>query len=342
MKLLKTHKIALALLVGAVSLQSCSDDDDTTVEPGIIVEEVALPEVITITNSPDLFPEGIDFNTTTNEFLVGSILGQGVGTIDSETGDYTQFITDENLVNVAGIFTDEERDRLIVASGDLTNGGSYVGIYNLTSGELIQGVELASEASFANDVAVDDEGNIYVTDSFSPFVYIIEEIDGAYVESVFVDGGESFTATDDERPGFGLNGIVYVDGYLIVNVLNRGTLFKIPVENPESFTQIDAPEFFGGDGLEVDAEGNLVIVENGFSTQAQGSGAYTLVSDDDFDSVTIGSVFQIERESFPTTAALASDGNIYVLNAYLTNSPILAEEGTVAPGQETFSILRAE
>ena len=164
MKLLKTHKIALALLVGAVSLQSCSDDDDTTVDPDILLEEstpevsvpedseteeeeteVLAPEVLAepegaiVISESDLFPEGIDFNTNTGEFLVGSIGRGEVGTVNPETGEYLPFTNDENLVNVAGVFTDEVNNRLLAVSGDLVNGNlAYLGIYDLTATPVVK------------------------------------------------------------------------------------------------------------------------------------------------------------------------------------------------------------
>ena len=338
MKISNTNKFLLSLLVGAASLQSCSSDDDSN---NTTVQELNLPETITI-NEAGLFPEGIDFNNNTNEFLVSSFELGSVGTINAETGEYTAFVQDENFVNVAGIFTDEVRNRLLVVSGDVANGNlAYLGIYNLETGAPItDGIFLNNlldedSGSFGNDITVDEEGNIYVTDSFSPVIYRVDAT--TFEPSILVNGGDAFSAIND-GPGFALNGIVYLNGDLIVNVLNQGTLFKVPVNAPEDYTLIDAPLFFGGDGLEVDADGNIVIVDNGFSAEDRGTGAYTLSSTDGFDTATISSSFLIDSTSFPTTAALASDGNIYVVNAYLTSSATLGGEGT----QETFTILRAE
>ena len=338
MKLKRTNKILFSLLICTVGLQVFSASNSSS----LLAQELKLPTTITIEEA-NLFPEGIDFNTKTNEFLIGSVGLGSVGTVDAKTGAYKAIVKDEKLVNVIGIYTDEVRNRLLVASGDLAKGNlAYLGVYNLETGAPItDGVYLnkllpESSGSFANDITVDADGNIYVTDSFSPVIY---RIDGkTYEPSIFVNGAESFSAINKDQKGFALNGIVYLNGNLIVDVLNQGTLFKIPVAAPKNFKKIDAPEFFGADGLEVDAKGNIVIIDNGFSQQKNGAGAYTLTSTDGFDSATISSSFAIDASKFPTTATLASDGNIYVLNAYLTSSKFLGGDGT----HKTFSIVRAE
>lgn len=333
MKTLKTKIVSTALL-SSIVLMSCDSDDD------VISEPISIPETITITET-GLYPEGIDFNTINNQFIIGSVNRSEVGYLETATGAYTPFITDQNLASVTGVFTDEIRNRLLVASGDLgfsANSGdsgsvAYLGVYNLETGALIRGVNLketlpADTAVFANDIAVGENGDIYVTDSFAPVVY---KVDGSsYAATVLVNGGADFTPAP---MGFGLNGIVYTNGYLIVNKLDDGVLFKIPVADPANYSVIDAPLFVGGDGLELTEDGNIILVENGLG---ENPGTHLLSSDDAWNSATLVSSFSVPAEKFPTTAALASDGEIYVLNAYL--SLALAGDFT----QETFSVLRTD
>ncbi len=334
MKTFKTKNIIFILLCSIVFI-SCGNDDDTstpTLPPPI-------PQTITITET-GLYPEGIDFNTNNNQFVVGSIAKSEVGYVDPQTGAYTTFVTDPKLASVTGVFTDESRNRLLVVSGNLgfsTNSNSnpavvaYLGIYNLETGDLVQGINLHEllpdgAAAFANDIAVDNEGNIYVTDSFSPVVY---KVDGTTLEaSIFIDGGMDFTPAP---MNFGLNGIVYTNGNLIVNKLDDGALFKIPIADPTSYNKIDAPAFIGGDGLELISDGTVALVENGLG---ENPGVQILTTNDDWGTATLVSTFAVVGEKFPTTATLANDGNVYVLNAYLG----LALGGDLS--QETFSILQ--
>ena len=337
MRLLNVCKVAFLLFGTTAILQSCNSDDDSA--SGAV--DTIIPSIITISEA-SLFPEGIDFNTKTNEFMVGSVTKSEVGVIDQETGVYSTFVTDPKLASVVGIYTDEIRNRLLVASGNLgfsenssinSSSQAYLGIYNLESGELIEGVsleELLPEGSsaFANDITVDVDGNIYVTDSFSSIIY---KVDGTTFEgSIFLDGGNDFTPATGQ---FGLNGIVYVDGFLIVCKLDDGTLFRIPLTKPEDYIKINASAFIGADGLEVNADGDLVVVENGLG---QNTGTHVLTSENNWESATEVAFFNIETEKFPTTATLANDGNIYVLNSYLGN----ALAGDLS--KETFEILRIE
>lgn len=355
MKMKNLKQVALALVALGV-LQACENDfviNDANINidnPEINVDNPngtdgegdpeptpqELPNTITISET-GLYPEGIDFNTVNGQFLVGSITRSEVGYVDAE-GNYETFVSDDNLRSVTGVFTDEGRNRLLAVSGDLgfsrnsvaAGSWAYLGIYDLTTGDLIEGVNLgellpSGSPVFANDIAVDNEGNIYVTDSFSPVIY---RVDGTTFEaSIFVNGGDTFTPAPG---GFGLNGIVFINDLLIVNKLDDGNLFRIEIENPENFYQIQAPTFVGGDGLEVNADGNIVLVENGLGNNP---GTQLLSSDDDWQSAELIGTFPVDAERFPTTAALAN-GDVFVLNAYLS----MALNGDFT--QETFTIVR--
>jgi sugar lactone lactonase YvrE len=93
---------------------------------------------------------------------------------------------------------------------------------------LMCSVVRADLPSFANDVAVDGQGNAYVTDTAS-----------ARIWKVTPDGSQSFLLTDSpllQAPSLSaalptLNGIVYhPDGYLLVGHSSGGALYKVSLD----------------------------------------------------------------------------------------------------------------
>lgn len=299
-----------------------------------VTPAVSLQNIYTVT-SAGLYPEGIDYDTKNEQFIFGSMYKGAVYAMNPKGVLYT-FATSNQLVLVTGVYTDETRNRLIVANADLgisekstaTSAGSIatVEIYNLTTKELINQIDLKSltpnAGSCANDIAVDANGNIYVTDSFSPIIY---KIDNNYTASVFATN----TLFQPASGAFGLNGIVFhPDGYLLVAKTDNAKLFKVPLSNPTNVTEVTGMTFNFPDGLEWNKNMELLIVENGLGLGK----THTFSSTNNWTSATkIGETI-IGKEEFPTTATLASNGNVYVLSSKL--GKLLAGDKT----QSTFSI----
>lgn len=280
---------------------------------------VSLQSKYTITDV-GLYPEGIDYDSKNEKFLFSSLYKGAIYAMNTK-GEVSTFATSTKLVLPTGIYTDEVRNRLIVANADLgisqkSTAGSAgsvatVSIFNLTSGELIKEIDLKNftpnTGSCPNDIAVDTNGNIYITDSFSPIIY---KLDKNYAASVFATN-ILFQPKPNE---FGLNGIVFhPDGYLLVVKTDTSTLLKISLSNPATITEVTETTFSAPDGIELDKNNNLVIVENGLGLGK----TYTFSSTNNWTSAVKISETNIGKEDFPTTASLASDGNVYVISSKL-------------------------
>lgn len=280
---------------------------------------VSLKNKYIITDS-GLYPEGIDYDSKNQKFLFSS-LHKGAVYAMSPKGEVSVFATSPKLVLPTGVYTDEIRDRLIVANADLgisqkSTAGSAgtiatVSIFNLTSGELIKEINLKNftpnAGSCPNDIAVDNNGNIYITDSFSPIIY---KLDTNYNASVFREN----TLFQPRPNEFGLNGIVFhPDGYLLAVKTDTSKLLKISLTDPENITEVTGTTFNAPDGIELDKNNNLIIVENGLGLGK----TYTFSTTNNWLSAAKINETNIGKDEFPTTAALATDGNIYVISSKL-------------------------
>jgi sugar lactone lactonase YvrE len=280
---------------------------------------VSIKSQYTITDT-GLYPEGIDYDSKNEKFLFSSLQKGAIYTMNTK-GEVSVFATSSKLVLPTGVYADEVRNRLIVANADLgisqrSTAGSAgsvatVSIFDLTSGELIKEIDLKSftpnTGSCPNDIAVDTNGNIYITDSFSPIIY---KLDKNYAASVFATN-ILFQPKPNE---FGLNGIVFhPDGYLLVAKTDTSKLLKIPLSNPAAITEVTGTTFSAPDGIELDKNNNLVVVENGLGLGK----TYTFSSTNNWTSAVKISETNIGKEEFPTTATLASDENVYVVSSKL-------------------------
>jgi len=276
--------------------------------------QAVLPDTISFTKAA-LYPEGVDYDAANNRFLVTSLHEGIVGAVTPD-GKYTPLFQDPHMVSAIGLRIDAKRDRVLVCNSDpgvslLTSKesqGKLAGLaaFKLSSGELIKYVDLGALANggghFCNDIALDNDGNIYATDSFSPIIY---KIDSNYNASIFVQD-KAF-----EGQGFNLNGIVVNGNYLIVAKDNDGTLFKFPLDDPGKFVQIKVDQKMpGADGLVMKSDGSLLVIANGNTNKV-----FKLTGDDDWNSATV-TASEDTGDTF-TTTGVEVNGSVYALNARL-------------------------
>jgi hypothetical protein len=276
------------------------------------------PPAVIVAERGGFIPEGVEYDNANRRFLTGSLAEGSVFEIHSD-GRMTSAVTDPELVSSVGIEVDEPRDRLLVTNSDSavfqggTQGQAKLGVYSLTSGERIAMVDLgatlgsipADAAFFANDVAVADSGEIFVTDTRMNVLY---RVDNDYQATLL----HRFAPTE----GLALNGIVYHEGegeggYLLVLDLGAGAVYKVPVANPAGTTQVTLPEpISGGDGAVWMADGRLAIVSNNANR------VVALASDDNWASARIAAVAAYEGQA-TTAAAVGSD--VYVVKPHFAD-----------------------
>ena len=271
-----------------------------------------IPDVITAERG-GFIPEGIEYDQANRRFLTGSLAEGSIFTIGND-GSVTPVITDPELVSTVGIEVDEPRDRLLAANSDRgvfgggATGHAKLGVYNLTTGAKLAMVDLGATltnptgAFFANDVAVDNDGNAYVTDTMQNVLY---RVDTEYRASLF----HRFQPMEMAQ----LNGIVYHDdGYLLVAAGSR--LFKVPVMDPNGTTEVMVAEPVpGSDGMVWAADGRLVITSN----SADNPRVVALRSNDDWATAQTAGVARMMGQA--TTAAAVGD-EIYAVHPHFKDA----------------------
>jgi sugar lactone lactonase YvrE len=324
--------VKVGFMAGAVALAlagcggSKAPEAEATAAAPAAAPVPELPASITI-NTPGLSPEGIEYDTKNNRFLVGSIT-QGTVFVVGNDGTLTPFIQDPDLKSSVGIEVDEERNRLLVANSDAAAFGGQVpghaklGVYDLATGARIAMVDLGAlgpegaKAHFANDITVGKDGSIYVTDSLARSIF---KVDAAYAPSIFLPNA---FANKKEHV---LNGIVYLDsGALIVGESVEGKLLLVPESDPNAFTEVALPEPVKGvDGLVWGANGTLLVVRNDDSTRV-----VALRSEDGWKSAAAAGTGTFTGQA--TTGAVAGDA-VFVVH------PMMGD-ATVAPSIERVAI----
>jgi len=265
--------------------------------------------------APTAYPEGVAHNDKTGDFYVSSMRHGTVGLVKPD-GTYKAFAKDSLLISSVGMHADPDRNRLLVCVSDpgvsektspkTQKKLARLVAFDLKTGKRQKSVDLDKVAPaggnhFCNDIAIDGEGNAFVTDSFSPIIY---RVDPAFKATVF--------ATSDafKGEGFGLNGIVHhKDGYLIAVKMNDGSLFKIDEKDGKAITPIAADKVVNGDGLVLLGDA-LAVIQNGESHKLT-----KLKSSDGWKTAKVEKTTPLDAD-FPTTG-VAVDGKLYVLMSHL-------------------------
>ena len=301
-EMLITRQSTYTLLALALGLAACNTSDPEFNAP-IIPERIPF-------GATRQYPEGIAYSPTLDKFLVSSLTQGKVGLVDQK-GRYADLIKDDKLISSVGM---KVRGMLLyVCNGDqgisdksttqttLKTAGLFV--YDLTSGQNLRRVDLAAllptASHYANDMAFDDQGNAYVTDSFAPVIYKVPA--DSTRPTIFINS-PLFAGAQ----GINLNGIVYhPDKYLIVVKSNEGKLFKIDLANPNNVSEITGVALPNGDGMVLYNNDLYVVSNRNRVSQVRSSDGWKTASIVKTDSIGYNEA---------TTNALVND-KLYTLNA---------------------------
>ncbi|TCO65405.1 SMP-30/gluconolactonase/LRE family protein [Actinocrispum wychmicini] len=277
------RKLLLAVVVGVLALTGTASAGQ-------------LPRSIDA-HGPTLHPEGVAWDPTRQEFLVGSYPHGDISVVRAD-GRTRTLVHDPRVTSTFGLHVDAIRNRLLAVTGD------GVGIFDLRTGRTLNLVKVGVRP---NDLAIDWWGNAYVTDPGSDTIFRVD-----------VHGKVTPQVTDPRLgdPSFGLNGIVWHPaGYLLAVRYLDGKLLRISL--PDSgITEVQlAKPIIGGDGLALRPDGKLVVVTNNFGAPGGEDAVTVLQPHGLWISATV-----VKHEVWPipapTTVAVTPYGS-YVLNGRL-------------------------
>lgn len=204
-----------------------------------------------------------------------------------------------------GLAVDRHRGRVLVVFADVGSRFGAVGAYRLDNFQRLFLARLSGPEdgpSFADDVAVDADGNAYVTDFKGSKIWKV----GLNGELLAVIRSPAFVQRKEWYYNLGgLNGIVYhPNGFLLVIHTGSGHLFKVDTSTHEvSVVEVEG-SLLMGDGLELVSPTKIVVA-------AIRPSARLVESSDDWKTARVTETYSGPSHRVATSATV-KDGKVYI------------------------------
>jgi sugar lactone lactonase YvrE len=267
--------------------------------------------------SEKLYPEGITYDDKRGLIYLSSLTLGKIVSVDKK-GNCKTVCDDSRLISTVGIKYNNKTGKLYALNGDVgmsvksSSSTKYslaqLAIIDVSGSKLEDLVDLSGLVQgkhLLNDLTLDNDGNVYITDSYAHVVYKVTKNKKASVFS------QSVLFKPDSNT-LGLNGIAYnKEGYLLIAKSVEGSLLKLSVKDSTMVERVALPEpMFWTDGIYFLNEKDLVIVRNRFTKTV------FLHSDSHWETATIAKE-EKNSDLMPTTVT-ASKNNVYVINSRLS------------------------
>jgi Cu-Zn family superoxide dismutase len=206
--------------------------------------------------------------------------------------------------------TMDRKGRLYVNGADT----GTVRVYETATRELI--TELRGvRGGFMNDVTVADDGTAYITDSFKPVIYRVQEHEGRWRLEHWLD--VEGTAVDWVDGQHNLNGVVAVGNRLLTIQSNTGRLWRIDrATGVADEVDLGGHTLRNGDGM-VWRDGRLYVTQGNLyaNPDAEPQVAVLELDDDLSRGRQIASLVPPGGFQYPSAAALTGKGRLLVVNS---------------------------
>lgn len=261
-----------------------------------------------ILDEKDLVPEGIAWSESGQKFYLTSIAGSKIISVDKETGRQEDFISSGQYGYLpgAGIYVNDSENLLYALGGYYNRDSSVTSlfIFDLLTKELLKRYDLPVDGNhFLNDMIPDSKGNLYLTDSKTSSVYLLEK--GKEQPAVF------FRSDEIPYP----NGIAISGDDSKLYVASSKGVRIIDIKTREMLNEADTSGLSAGiDGLEF-YRNNLYGVQNG--VPGNGYNFRKLLLNETMDQITGVHVIDNKNLNLPLTFCVADDKAVVIANSNL-------------------------
>ncbi|KAI5381748.1 hypothetical protein KIW84_UN0468 [Lathyrus oleraceus] len=267
--------------------------------------------------SPNLYPESLAWDPLKQHFLVGSLRHRTISSI-SDAGIIETLISDTSLpenVTVVGITVDSRNNRVLAVIHAVKPLPPFnaLAAYDLKSGNRLFLSPLPTdEEALANDVAVDYNGNAYVTNSIGNYIWKVNVKGEASIFSKSPRFTEHPVDRDTPYSYIGLNGIAYVssEDYLLVVQSNTGKVFKVDADDGTARHVLLNEDLTRPDGVVFRSDGVVLVVS------PQANKLWLLKSNNGWGEGVVYDKIDLESEGYPTSVVSRGRDKMYVLYGY--------------------------
>lgn len=261
------------------------------------------------------FPEGIasddDGALYVGSFFDGTVWRAEAGSLSTEA------FSSGVLQNATGLLV--YGDYLLACDNYMTTGfdqESALVVLSLKDGTELARHSMKSGPSICNDITLDEEGNLYATESFGNAIYSVSADQIANDSSMTLWSSDALFSANYEAGNFGLNGIAHAvgEGLYVVNFFT-GELFLVPMlksggAGPAEIVELttatgETRPLAAPDGLKVTGDGWLMVTEQGQGWLAR------------IDTKTKTIFPTAGGFDKPSTFALDAEGTAWVVNSQL-------------------------
>ncbi|MED6106074.1 hypothetical protein PIB30_001467 [Stylosanthes scabra] len=274
--------------------------------------------------SPNLYPESLAWDPQAQHFLLGSLRQRLIASV-SDAGVVETFISDTDLpdgASILGLAVDIYRYRILAVVHHHHNNNlppfNALAAYDPRTRQRIFLSSLPSSSedtspAAANDVAVDYDGNAFVTNSAGNYIWKVTADGEASIFSRSRLFTANLPATENNNSHIlGLNGIAYVSkGYLLVVQSCTGKLFKVDAFDGTARAVILSEDVVGADDIALRRDGQVA------SAVSPVNKMWFLKSEDSWAEGVVFDRLELDLWRFPTAVTVGEYGRVYVLYGHL-------------------------